>query len=156
MKTIISYSFCILFIVLSDTTRAQEVEIIRPLHFGEFVILDNSSQGYIQMDRFGSIERSKHFAIISPGYTGIAQLSGYTPYSVINVTAYITQANSISESVSSGSFRLTSVDVNSEVKTDTDGAAQVSFGGTIVNSGINDSPYTETTYTMRLRLSLQY
>ena len=138
------------------TVNAQEIELVRHIHFGNIVVKDNTSQGYIDIDALGNISHSHHFLVISPGHPGEILLTEFAPSAEIYVSARITQPRTTSTKVSPESFELAGVNVSNVVVTEGNGSAEITFGGTLLNSGSSRGHYADTDYTMRLRLLFQY
>lgn len=135
---------------------AQEIEVTRSVHFGDIAVVDNSSQGYIDIDRLGNISRTHHFHVLKPGHAGELSLTGFAKSAELFINTQILHRNTIPSNESVESFELLRINIQPVVNTRGDGSALISFGGTIASSGSGYTNYAEATYSSKIRISVQY
>lgn len=146
----------VIAITISCFVRAADVEFIQNLHFGDIVIVDNSSPGTFSLSYFGERFVSNHFKIISPSQVGQVLLSDYPVNSELFINAFVLQANSNSDAISSEQFQLTAISHPPSVLIKTDGTAIINIGGTIKTSGSGSLAYADTNYSIAIQIQVQY
>lgn len=135
---------------------SADVTLIRPLDFGKIAVLDNSTVKTFTMDRFGQVDAPLGTVVLSPGSQGIVEITGYPPGLELNIVASIIQPISSVPVGTGETFTLTNIDIANAIQIPFSGVAQLSFGGTLSTSGSGSVNFTNTLYTHRLRLDINF
>lgn len=136
--------------------QAQEVEIIQDIHFGDVVVLNNDTVGWLYIDERGNTYSSNHFLVVNPGYQGLALLSEFAKYTQVHIQGEITQANATPVDTNVEGFTLVKVNVPRWLYTDINGNAEFHFGANIHTTGNGSLNFRDTTYTSKIRLKFLY
>lgn len=142
--------------VLCFTHVKAEVTLIESLDFGNVAMVDNDSVQTIAIDRFGNQSVTAGLRFVQFGRPGLIEFTGFAVGSEANVTATIIQPNSSTPVISQENFALTTIDIASTVRIPVSGIAEVPFGGTLSTSGSGSEGFSDTIYTHRVRISIDF
>ena len=149
-----------LFLMLSflciNCAKAQEIELIQPLNFGNIVVAHNNSIGFINLNEYGQISTSDNIHTITQGDVGIFELTDFYKHVKLRIIPHIIQQRSIPKKFSNEVFNLTEINVAETIYTEGDGSALIPFGAKLTTSGSGKNHFTDTTYTHQIKLVLQY
>ncbi|MDT0593848.1 hypothetical protein [Glaciecola petra] len=151
----LTYCSCLLAAIISKSVIADST-LVRTIDFGTIVVLDNSSVQSIEMDRFGAFTFSSGIRPIAIGEAGLIEITDYAPGTTFIVSASITQSGTSSPLISLEHFELYAIDVPSSLVVPGTGIAELRFGGSIRTSGSGSEAFTDTTFTSRVRFTLNF
>jgi hypothetical protein len=144
------YAFLCLFFIAtfspSMLSAATEVEQLTLLNFGTIAVPDNSSVSSLAFSRSERVEIEGSLILVSSGVAGSLRLTGFPANVGVEVDADLAEL-AIEGPTISERLAVTGYDFG-DVRTDSDGAVDIVFGGTLVTSGTGqayeDGPYIDT------------
>jgi|GEM_PF-4551868 len=126
------------------------------LDFGTLAVRDKSTQGSVSVDLRNQMSVSDHFVVIKSGHAATILLSGYSSYTRLTVKVSVLQAAMQAGAEEEKPFTLTSVFAEPTVKTDGNGMAEVTVGGTITSSTSPSAQYIDASYQGQILVSVSY
>lgn len=142
-------------LLITPFVRA-EFSIDTPLNFGEIVIRSNSVVSSVSISRNGNQHSTNHILILKPGTPGVFSLTGFPPYTVVNLSVDL-PAYSNMLYPQTAQFELTAVDMPETLNLGATGGAQFRIGGTLSTSGNPlQNYYSGADYVIYLNLNIDY
>ena len=147
--------FTISLMVFSGFSIAEVTEI-SILDFGKIVISSNNAASQAIVNRNGGAQYVGNIFPVSPPHRAEFALTNFPPNTTIFISATSIQATSNSEVASNEQFKLDNIDTPSSIVTNSNGSATLYVGGTLQTSGSGSNAYTNTNYSLKYRLDLNY
>lgn len=145
-----------MWLALSSHSVFADIQEVTSLDFGTIVVASNNIQAQVIMDYLGSTNYvGGVYAVTSPTRAEF-QLSNFPANQALFITGNSIQSNTNSDIPSSEHFTLSNVSVPNTLTTDAVGSATLYVGGTLRTSGSGSTAYTDTRYTIRYQITVNY
>ncbi|MBU0912293.1 MAG: DUF4402 domain-containing protein [Gammaproteobacteria bacterium] len=142
-----------LLLCWSFWTEAALEEVIK-FHFGDIAVTSTAVVSTVTVPLSGPSWSDGAIHIIKPGQAGLYRLTEFVPFRYINITPMMPQ---VSDPITtSDGFELVSVDMPSQLSTDSNGTAMLPIGGVLRTRTTTGEGYFNTTYHIYLTITIEY
>ena len=145
--------FLVLLLCFIPQLQAALEEVTK-FHFGDIAITSSAVTSTITVPLSGPSWSDGAIHIIKPGQAGLYRLTEFVPFRYINITPMMPQISD--PIVTSDGFELISVDMPSQLSTDSNGTAMLPIGGVLRTRNVTGQGYYNSTYHIYLTISIDY
>ncbi len=147
---------CLALLTLCAAEAHADFNIDNPLNFGEIAIRNNTVVSSLVLSRNGAEQSTNQIFIIHQGTPGVFTLSGFSPYTTVNLSVDLPAYSSMAYP-NTAQFKITAVDLPSSLNLGPTGSGQFSMGATLTTSGNPaENYYSGADYIIFLNLNINY
>lgn len=149
----------LLLINVVPCLHAEETPFIiseQALSFGRIAVVNSAKISNVSIDANGTMSASNSVHILELGHPAKFIMVNYAPYTQLNITTFIPNAETTTGVILSNQFTLKAIQAPLTVITDSDGRASFSVGATLETSGDTSKIYYDTLYKVKFIITVNY